>query len=76
DGGWFLVDPSDSAHRKDTYNTTISWTVPLTFTNGDYSIFLKAYDTDNNKPGNDCGVTTWAITVSGGTGNGAINLVE
>jgi len=75
-GGYRVIDPSDSGHRKDKFNSTIEWTVPVTFVNADYSIYLKAYDTDGGTSGHDCGVSTWTLTVQGGTGNGQINLVE
>jgi Putative Flp pilus-assembly TadE/G-like len=74
DGGYWFSQ-SDAAHSKDKYNTTIQWNVPATLSNGNYKIYLKAYDTDNNKPGNDCGVYTWTVTVTGGR-SGTINLVE
>jgi hypothetical protein len=74
DGGYTLT-ASDGAHSKDKFNTTIGWKVPSTLANGNYKIYLKAYDTDNNKAGNDCGVGTWTITVTGGT-SGSVNLIE
>jgi len=40
-----------------------------------YTAQLKAYDTDNNKPGNDCGQATWTFTVPAGTA-GFVRLVE
>jgi len=72
--GYWLND-SDPAHHGDTYNTTIQWLVPAQMVNGTYKIVLKAYDTDNNKPGNDCGVFVWNTKVQGGVGNGSVNLI-
>ena len=61
------------------YSNTISWVLPAAndprWVNGfKYTVYLKAYDTDNNKPGNDCGQATWNFVLSGATG--VIKLVE
>jgi hypothetical protein len=72
--GAYSLTNSDSAHSKDKYNTTINWKVP-DLGNGNWEIYLKAYDTDNNKAGNDCGIMTWTIALTG-NGIGDIRLVE
>jgi hypothetical protein len=75
--GYSLTDVSGG---KEKYGTRIQFTLPDSskFVNGaTYSVFLKAYDTDNNKPGNDCGIGTWKFVIQGGTGSvGGISLVE
>jgi hypothetical protein len=72
-GYWFTN--SDSAHSKDKYNTTIHWTVASSLNTADYTIFLKAFDTDQNaNVGNDCGIVTWTLHVTGLPGS--INLIE
>jgi len=45
---------------------TISAVVPANLVAGAYTVFLKAYDTDQNKGvgGQDCGVATWPVTVT------------
>ena len=74
DNGQYWLTTSDAQHSSDQFNTTINWRVPLTFANGSYNIYLKAYDTDH-PGGGDCGVANWNVTVSGGT-SGQVNLVE
>lgn len=63
---------------KERFNFTIEYILPgpddpNPLPNGGYTVFLKAYDTDNNKPGNDCGVFTWSFLF---TGAGDISLVQ
>ena len=67
----------------DKYSTKINWNLPgktdaLPFGNwvngAQYTVSLKAFDTDNNKPGNDCGQGTWTFTIQGAAGR--IALVE
>jgi len=72
-GGYWLEDPALQQFRKDKYNTTIYWNA-AGLTDGTYTINLKLYDTDNNKPGNDCGVMTWTISVTGNPGE--VRLIE
>ena len=62
------------------YTTKIQWNLPPStdarWLNGaTYTIGLKAYDTDNNKPGNDCGVASWSFRLTGAN-NGKIHLIE
>ena len=73
-GGYTLTNSSPN------YTTKIQWILPPSndprWVNGaTYTISLKAYDTDNNKPGNDCGVATWNFSLSGAN-NGKIHLIE
>ena len=42
----------------------ISATLPSSLTPGNYTAHLKAFDTDQNKPGGDCGEATWSFTVT------------
>ena len=74
-GKYWLVN-SDAAHSKDKFNTTIKWKIPFTTTNGHYTIYVKAYDTDNNKPGNDCGIYQFSYDFTGGSPGGSVALVE
>jgi Flp pilus assembly protein TadG len=64
----------------DKFNTQLTWTLPSAndprWVNGTtYTLSLTAYDTDNNKPGNDCGVASWSFIIQGAT-NGKIHLIE
>jgi hypothetical protein len=80
-GGYTLTTllAGQVAH-PDKFNTKISWTLPgpndPRWENGQtYTVFLKAYDTDNNKPGNDCGQGTWKYILTGAT-NGKVVLIQ
>jgi Flp pilus assembly protein TadG len=71
----YTVTPT-SGHDK--YSSQIDFQLPDAskfFAGVTYTASLTAYDTDQNKPGNDCGVATWTFTVAGGTA-GSIRLVE
>ena len=70
-GGYWFVDPSPKA--ADKFYTMVEWDASA-LTDGNYTINLKMFDTDNNKPGNDCGIMTWTIAVSGNPGD--IRLIE
>lgn len=73
-----LSDGSAEATKKDKFNTKIDYQLPDAskfFAGAVYTASLTAYDTDQNKPGNDCGHATWTFTVAGGTA-GFIRLVE
>jgi len=79
DKGYALVDFVGT----DKFSTRINWNLPdrsdaLPFGNwvngAQYTVSLKAYDTDNNKPGNDCGQASWTFTIQGASGK--IALVE
>ena len=80
----YTITDSDPDHRgKEHFNSTIQFRLPgpddLNPLPGSfYKVFLKAYDTDNNKPGNDCGVFTWSFRFTGSNtpGGGEISLVE
>jgi hypothetical protein len=88
-GGYTLTtlsknDPQLGGHG-DTYNTKISWQMPsdpTVLSSGKFTVFLKAYDTDQNKGGaigHDCGQSSWTFNAQGFTGPGNpgnINLVE
>jgi hypothetical protein len=80
-GGYTLttLTPGQVLH-PDKFNTKLSWTLPPAdddrWVNGtEYTVFLRAYDTDNNKPGNDCGQGTWKFILTGAT-NGRVILME
>jgi Putative Flp pilus-assembly TadE/G-like len=79
--GGYTLDPFPvGIVSKESYKTMIRWTLPDAhdprWVNGiKYTVYLKAYDTDNNKPGNDCGQGTWSFILSGAA-SGAIRLVE
>ena len=65
----------------DKYNTMIKWVLPAAndprWTNGiKYTVTLLAYDTDNNRAGNDCGLATWSFVLTGATGSGKIRLIQ
>lgn len=68
-----LKSPSASP-TKEKYSTDIQYKLPSSLSNGPHTIFLKSYDSDNNKPGGDCGVATWTINLTGGASN--VVLVE
>ena len=77
----FTLTNDPTGHDK--FNTLINWDLPdksaaLPFGNwvngAQYTMTLKAYDTDNNKPGNDCGQGSWTFTINGATGR--ISLIE
>lgn len=72
-GGYWFQDPSVSPYIADKFYTTIKWDASA-LTDGTYTINLKMFDTDNNKAGNDCGVMTWTIAVSGNPGD--VRLIE
>jgi hypothetical protein len=66
---------------KETYSNTIQYILPgptdPRWENGiKYTIFLKAYDTDNNKAGNDCGQGSWSFILTGAVAAASIHLVE
>jgi hypothetical protein len=80
-GGYTLGAFPSGVPTTDKFSTMIKWILPAAddprWQNGiKYTVFLKAYDTDNNKPGNDCGQGTWSFVLSGATGHGTINLIE
>ena len=63
---------------KEKFNTRIDFQLPDAsqfYAGSLYTASLTAYDTDQNKPGNDCGHAVWTFTVPGGTA-GFIRLVE
>ena len=71
----YTVTPT-TGHDK--YSSKIDYQLPDAskfFPNVVYTASLTAYDTDQNKPGNDCGQAKWTFTVAGGTA-GFIRLVE
>jgi Flp pilus assembly protein TadG len=59
---------------SEKYSTDIQYKVPSSMTSGSHSFHLKAYDSDNNKPGGDCGVADWSLNLSGGASN--VELVQ
>jgi Flp pilus assembly protein TadG len=68
-----LKSPTSSS-TNEKYSTDIQYKVPSTLTSGAHAFHLKAYDSDNNKPGGDCGVADWSLNVSGGASN--VELVQ
>lgn len=80
-GGYTLGPFPPSVRPTDKYNTMIRWQLPAAndprWTNGiKYTVTLLAYDTDNNKPGNDCGLASWSFILTGATGGGKIRLIQ
>jgi hypothetical protein len=78
-GGYTVGPLPAGVASHETYNNMISWNLPPAndprWQNGyTYTVYLKAYDTDQNKPGNDCGIAEWTFVLSGATGT--ISLVE
>ena len=69
----------------DTYNTQIQWNLPsdpTVLSDGTFTVFLKAYDTDQHSGGtigHDCGQAVWNFKTTGFTGQGTqgnVRLVE
>jgi Putative Flp pilus-assembly TadE/G-like len=78
--GYTIGPLPPSIHTSEHFSSTLEWTLPPAtdprWVNGiKYTVYLKAYDTDNNKPGNDCGEGSWSFILSGAKG-GKIHLVE
>lgn len=59
---------------KEKYSTDIQYLLPQSLSNGAHTITLKAWDTDSNKSGGDCGTATWTINVTGGRSD--VELVQ
>ncbi len=80
-GGYTLGAFPPGVPATDKYSTMIKWVLPpandARWTNGiKYTVTLLAYDTDNNKAGNDCGLGTWSFVLTGATGSGKIRLIQ
>ena len=45
--------------------TKVSFVIPQDAAPGDHTAMLRAWDSDQNKPGGDCGTATWKFTVAG-----------
>jgi len=43
----------------------LSFNVPSSLSTGSHTFTLKAYDSDQNKQGGDCGVASWKLNVNG-----------
>ena len=50
---------------KDKFNTRLSAALPSGLPSGTYTMTIKAWDSDQNKPGGDCGVASWSFQVHG-----------
>jgi hypothetical protein len=48
---------------KEKYSTLIEFQLPATVAGGTHTVFLKAWDGDQNKAGGDCGEATWTFNV-------------
>jgi Flp pilus assembly protein TadG len=70
----YTLKSPTSGSTSEKYSTDIQFKVPSSLTSGSHTWFLKAYDSDNNKPGGDCGVATWTLNVAGGASN--VELVQ
>jgi hypothetical protein len=68
-----LHSPTTSS-TSEKYSTDIKFRVPSNLSNGAHSFHLQAYDSDNNKPGGDCGIVDWSLNVTGGASN--VELVQ
>src|SRR5437763_921178 len=44
--------------------TKISFVLPTDIAPGEHTAMLRAWDSDQNKPGGDCGTATWKFTVA------------
>src|SRR4051794_18383399 len=51
------------AKPAEKFNTDIQFKLPASLGRGLHTIFLKAWDSDNNKPGGDCGAATWTVDI-------------
>ena len=68
--GYTLTGLPAGMSGQQAYSTTIQYRLPPKtdprWENGvKYTVFLKAYDTDNNKAGNDCGQASWSFVLTG-----------
>jgi hypothetical protein len=66
----YTLTPVSGLPHPDTYNTRINYNLPAAndprwATGVTYTLHIKAYDTDNNKLGNDCGQATWSFSLAG-----------
>lgn len=78
--GYTLTPLPAGVTSKEAYGTTIQYILPPVndprWENSvTYTVFLKSYDTDNNKPGNDCGLASWSFVLSGALASG-VRLIE
>jgi len=48
---------------KEKYSTLIQYQLPASIAGGVHTVVLKAWDSDQNKTGGDCGTATWTFTV-------------
>jgi hypothetical protein len=48
--------------------------LPNTLTNGQYTVRVQIYDSDQNKTGGDCGYAQWTVNFRGGAG--LVELIE
>jgi LPXTG-motif cell wall-anchored protein len=58
-----LLTQTPQATGPDKYNVLLSFVVP-TLSAGTHVFALKAYDSDQNKQGGDCGVASWTLMVN------------
>ena len=57
----YVTLPGPKGHEK--YSTLIQYQLPATIGAGTHTVFLKAWDGDQNKKGGDCGAATWSFNV-------------
>jgi len=61
-----LHSPTALITTNEKYSTDIQYKLPTTgLASGGHTVTLKAWDTDSNKAGGDCGVATWSINFAG-----------
>ena len=78
--------PPGTAYRYDfagngkgeyKYGTKLWYTMPASLFSGPHTIYLRAYDSDQNKNGGDCGIAEWTINYTGGAERaGSVELVD
>ena len=59
---------------EDKFKERVSYLLPSSLTNGQHTIVLQAWDSDQNKAGGDCGIARWTINFTGGSS--LIELIE
>lgn len=74
----YTLETLPNGHGEHKYQTRISYRLPSTLVNGAHTVYLKAFDSDQNKAGGDCGEATWTINYTGGksTANAGVGRVE
>jgi hypothetical protein len=69
-----VAPPPGTAYRYDflgskggeyKYGSKIWYTLPASLAEGEHTVYLRAYDSDQNKAGGDCGITQWKVNFVG-----------